>query len=473
MASPRPKIVLYNPRGVFFTMPLALVAIGSSIDPRRYDVRVVDGRLERDPAGAVLGEIEDAVCLGVTVLTGAPIADALAVSRAAKAARAHLPVIWGGWHPSLFPEQTLREPAVDAVVIGQGEVTFAEIVERAANRERFDAVGGTAWRSAAGEVVLNPPRPMRDVNDFTSHDYDLIDVDRYFARKRHRQIDYISSQGCRFRCTFCADPHVYKRAWSGLTPDRMGDELARLWTRHRFVDVGFQDETFFTSPPRVVSIAEALLGRGLKFSWTATLRADQGFRLDDRALATCRAAGLRRVIVGVEAGSQRMLEWMKKDITVEQVENAAEKCRRAGIAMLFNFIVGFPDEPPESVGATLGMAKRLCAMSPDFQAAVFYFKPYPGNDMADALLGDGYRFPQTLDEWAAFDYVGSSGPWVRRDTRARVEGFKFYQRVASARSTPVRRPIQAVARWRCRRDFYRFPIEKAMIEWLRPSERLS
>jgi len=126
----RPRIVLYNPRAVFFTMPLALMAIGSELDPERYEVVIVDGRLEADAEAAVLAQLDGALCLGVTVLTGAPISDALAISRAAKRARPDLPVVWGGWHPSMFARECLEEASVDVIVRGQGEATFAEIVRR-------------------------------------------------------------------------------------------------------------------------------------------------------------------------------------------------------------------------------------------------------------------------------------------------------------------------------------------------------
>lgn len=124
MTMARTKVVLYNLQAVFYTMPLALLAVGSALDPREYDVRIVDGRLEQDPAAAVLAEIDDALCLGMTVLTGAPIRDALQVARVAKARRADLPVIWGGWHLSLFPTETLAEPAIDVTVQGQGIERF-------------------------------------------------------------------------------------------------------------------------------------------------------------------------------------------------------------------------------------------------------------------------------------------------------------------------------------------------------------
>src|SRR5215216_2648161 len=97
----KPHIVLYNPRAPFFTMPLALVAIGSAIDRARYDVTIVDGRLEADPIARVVEAADGALCLGISVLTGIPIRDALAVTRAVRAKHPRCRIVWGGWHPSL------------------------------------------------------------------------------------------------------------------------------------------------------------------------------------------------------------------------------------------------------------------------------------------------------------------------------------------------------------------------------------
>src|SRR5262249_29686174 len=126
----REKIALYNPRAGLSTLPRALEAVGSELDADKYEVVIVAGRLDADPEKALLAELDGALCLGVTVLTGAPLADALGMSRAAKAARPDVPVVWGGWHPSMFGRQCLDEACVDVTVQAQGEATFAEIVER-------------------------------------------------------------------------------------------------------------------------------------------------------------------------------------------------------------------------------------------------------------------------------------------------------------------------------------------------------
>jgi radical SAM superfamily enzyme YgiQ (UPF0313 family) len=169
-----------------------------------------------------------------------------------------------------------------------------------------------------------------------------------------------------------------------------------------------------------------------------------------------------------------MLKHIKKDITIEQVFTTAEKLVRHRIGAIWNFIVGFPDEPDESFDATLRIAKRLRGLSPDFEAAIFFYKPYPGNELADRLGAEQYPFPCTLDEWSRFDYVGSAGPWVSPEKYARVERFKFYQKYAFGRHThPLARPLQMVSRWRVQRDFYGFPVEQALVERLHPAPKLS
>src|SRR5262245_23376720 len=408
-------------------MPLALVAVASALDRRRYAPVIVDGRLEPDPVGRLVAECEDALALGVTALTGAPLGDALAVTRQVKRARPALPVVWGGWHPSLFPSECVgEEPAIDAVVVGQGEDTFAEILDRLEAGASLDGLAGAVSRRADGTVAVGPPRPLRDLDALPAHDYDLLAVERYFAKKRRRQLDYVSSQGCRFRCAFCADPGVYARAWTGLAPERVADEAALLHHRHRIDELAFQDETFFTQPARVDAVAEAFLLRRLPFAWTATMRADQGFRMTDALFAKAQRSGLARVMVGVESGDQAMLDWMKKDATLEHVIATAERCARNGVGAIFNFIVGFPGEPAHAFDATLALVKRLRRLSPRFETPIFYYRPYPGTPIAEAARQTGYRFPTSLEGWAGFDYVGERGPWITPDQYQRVERLKFY-----------------------------------------------
>lgn len=466
----RLKVVLYNPKAVFYTMPLGLLAVGSALDPARYEVKIIDGRLEPDPVGCVLRECEGAICLGVTVLTGAPIGDALRILREVRRAYPKLPTVCGGWHPSLFPVEMLEEATIDVTVQGQGEATFAELVGRLADGKPLADVHGLTYRDADG-VHRNPPRPLLEMDSLAPTDYELIDVERYFDLKGSRQLDYIASVGCPFRCAFCADPFVYLRGWKGISAMRMGDQIERLWRRYRFTDLNFQDETFFTYRKRVMEMATQFLDRGLSFSWAATLRADQAVRLGEDALALCVKSGLRRVLIGVESGSPATLIRIQKDTTVEQVLTAAELCRRHDIAVMFSFIVGFPGETPSAMRETLDLVKRLRAMSPKFDTPIFYYKPYPGSRLAEGIAAD---VPRTLEDWARFDFVqGETGPWVTEGAFREVERFKFYNRHFWVGDGFWKRPLQMASRLRCRYHWFAFPLEKALVQRLRPELELS
>ncbi|HEY6824423.1 MAG TPA: radical SAM protein [Steroidobacteraceae bacterium] len=470
----RAKVVLYNPQAVFFTMPLALLAIGSELDPELYEVVIVDGRLEPEPERAVLAHLDGALCLGVTVLTGAPISDALRISRAAKRAHPSLPVVWGGWHPSMFARDCLAEPSVDVTVRAQGEETFAEIVRRLAAGQSLAGCAGCTVRLADGSICENPSRPLAPVDRFRAHDYGLIPVERYFALKGKRQLDYISSQGCAFRCAFCSDPFVYGRKWVGLEPTRMALRLKELWDRYHFDDVNFQDETFFTRARRVQTLADHIIDSGMKITWAGTMRADQGVRLPEEVWARCKQSGLRRLLVGVESGSNEMLRRIRKDIRIEQVFTTAALMLKYGIAGHFPFIVGFPEESDSSIQATLDCAKRLRSLSPDFLTPIFYFKPYPGSELVMEAVARGFRLPDTLEEWSTFDYVaGLPGPWVSAAKYRLIERFKFFQELAWKRVSPATRALQQLARYRCRRDEYRWPVEMLLSRWVLPAERLS
>lgn len=460
----RKKVVLYNPKAVFYDLPLALIGIGSMLDPEQFEVCIVDGRLEDDPQKAVLKELEGAICFGVTTLTGAPLRDAIAITRFVKQQKPDLQVVWGGWHTSLFPLDTLRdEISVDVTVQAQGEITFKELVEAIDAGKSFENIKGICYRKE-GKPVQNPPRALQDMNDLPRYNYDLIDLERYFEAKGRRQFDYFSSSGCFFRCAFCADPFVFNRKWSAIDPERIGEELAYWQSRVPFTDVNFQDETFFTYRKRVVDIAEEFIKRDLNITWAATMRADQGDRLEEEDFALLKRSGLRRVLIGVESGSQEMMDWMKKDIKLEQVFNCAERCRRHNIAVVFPFIVGFPNETEANFRETLKVAARLKSMKHDFTTPIFYFKPYPGSEITHEVVRQGYKLPESIEEWSEFDYIGSKGPWLSDDRYELVERFKFYNQMAFRKNSPWLWPLQTMARWRMRNWRFGMPVEKALAD---------
>lgn len=469
----RRKVLLYNPHAAFFDMPLALLAIGSALDPARYQPIIIDGRMDDNAIELLAQHADEAICMGVTVITGRPIHNALEVTRAIKARFPRLPIIWGGWHTSLFAKEPLQDiPEIDVTVQGQGEATFRQLVDHFERGELLDDVQGITYRRL-GEIVQNTGRALQPMEGFGRVNYDLIDVERYFQKKGRRQFDYISSTGCYFRCAFCADPFVFGRKFTAIPPEQMCEDLAYYHSKYKFTDLNFQDETFFTYAKRIKGFAEGLVKLNLGFSWAATMRADQGERLGDEVWQMLKESGLRRVLIGVESGSQEMMDWLKKDIKLTSVLWCAEKCKELGIAINFPFIVGFPGESEKSVRATVDLVRQLNAKAENFDTPIFYFKPYPGSSITDEVVKQGYRLPQHTEEWAQFDFYKSSGPWVSKEKERFFEAFKFYLKLAYGKKRRFAAPLHALAKWRVEKEVFVFPIEKYAIEKLRPKAQLT
>lgn len=455
-------------------MPLALMAIGSNIDANKYEVIIIDSRLKNNPEELIAKHLSQAICFGVTVLTGSPLKDAIKKSDFVKELNPNIPVIWGGWHPSLFPTDVLKDtPSVDITIQGQGEITFNELIKCLEENGDLKNINGLCFRDKNGEIIKNKARGLTPMDTLPKVDYSLIEVEEYFKLKKKRQLDYISSTGCFFRCTFCADPFVFNRSFTAISAQKIGKELEELYKKYQFTDLNFQDETFFTYPKRIEEVANELINRNIKTSWAATMRADQGYRMTEEQFELCIKSGLRRVLIGVESGSQEMMDWLSKDIKLEQVLFCADRCKKYNVGVIFPFIVGFPNESDESIVATRKLIQKLAKMSTKFETPIFYFKPYPGSKITDDVVKNGYKLPNSTLEWGNFDYIGSKGPWVSKSKYSFFERYKFYIKAAYGKSKVVMLPFKWLSLIRCKLNFFKLPFEKWLFDLMFKKQKLS
>lgn len=467
----RKTIIFYNPAAPYYTLPLQYLALASVIDRDKYDVQIIDARIEKSARHArdkVKELLPNAACIGVSIITGTPIKDAVAISQLTRATAPNVPVVWGGWHPSIYPEQCLREGFADYCVFGQGEETFLELLDALEANSGFDTVLGLAYL-AGDEFHQNAARKFIDINKFPAYDYDLLPLETYFRLKGRRQLDFYSSQGCPYRCAFCADPYVYNRRWSGLRGSRMLFDVFDAVKKYRIEDVHFQDENFFANRNRVLEFCKGMSEHQMKFSWAATSRADQIAPLDDPFLKEAARAKLRKVLIGAESGSQEMLDLMKKDTLAEEALISAEKLAAHGIGAAFNFIVGFPEEGFNNTLKTLATIKEIKRINPEFEFSVSFFTPFPGTELFNYIVDKGYRVPITLAEWSDLDFISYAGYWLKEEERRYVERFKFYTRLGTERTYArgVIRPLQSLAASRIKRDYFKFPIEKELFNFIR------
>jgi len=160
---------------------------------------------------------------------------------------------------------------------------------------------------------------------------------------------------------------------------------------------------------------------------------------------------------------------MKKDTLVEQAIVSAEKLALHGIDGVFGFIVGFPEEGFENTLKTLSCIKEIKRINPNFQCNIFFFTPYPGTELFKFILRKGYRVPATLAEWSEIDFTSYAGYWIKDSERRHVDRFKFYSRLSrdDRHSSRITHPFRSIAAQRVSRDFYDFPVEKQVADFVR------
>ena len=452
-------ILLYNPPSEFYAMPLGLLAVGSAVDEHDGEVRIYDSRIGRGREEKLLEDAPAARCVGMTVFSGAPIQHVLSLSRKLKERYPKLPVVWGGWHPSILPEQCIASGAVDAVVIGQGESPFRELIESIDQPDRWSEIPGLCLAGQDGPR-RTAPRPLEDMNSLPPVRYELLDVESYFHQKGIRQLDYSSSRGCPYRCTFCADPIIYRSRWTALTAERTVGELLALHRRYGMEEVSFLDDDLFASLKRIRALVEALIVAGASFGWKGAARADELTRLPESFFSRLQASGCRRVTIGAESGSQKILDRIKKQYRVEQIIDAGQRLANAGIGASYSFISGFPGETGRDFQATLDVIKRVRQIAPTLQATIFFYSPYPGTELIGELESRGVTLPTRLEDWAGFT-IDSTWLADPKGLAKTVRNLNFYLRhgYAANDGSFIRRMLRSVSRVRCEYDWYHFPIE--------------
>ena len=451
--------------------PLALIHLAAPLVERGHEVRIVDSAIEADPVAAVVREAEGALCVGISMVTGPMITQGVAVARAVRAAYPETPIVAGGWHASILPEQTLRSPFVDAVVKGQGEITFLEIVERYARGERdLGGIPGVFFKRGT-ELVRNPDRGYTDINALPRRPFDLVDFEAYARRgEGTRWILYCTSHGCPWDCSYCSNASVYGRNWKPLEAETAVEEMRTLAARYRLDMIDIIDDNYLVRRDRALEIAERLLAAGTGFVYYVQTRTDQIDRLADHELALLARSGLRRIFFGLESGSAKVMRSVNKRLDMETVYRTAERCRQVGIRPSFNLIFGLPAEEEEDLRETLAVVDRVGRLHPDADFFTNIFSPYPGSPIWPQAVARGVREPQSLEEWAEFHPKVQVLPWLHGARHARIQRIRDFIRLGySARQMVVaesrglrgivRKRIRALARWRLRMMWTRLPLE--------------
>lgn len=375
------RVVFINPdHGSTNKPPLGLLSLATVCRSEGYEVQIVDDALLHLSDEELLQIVSRFHVVALTAMTPT-ITEAERIARLIKKALPDKPIILGGVHATIFPQECFVTKLFDIVVVGEGE----DKILRA-----LDQIDAPQILSAFSKIQISE-KPLPD--------YSLIDIDAYKPRYPHGQngkwTSASTSRGCPFHCSFCCKS-IHGREWRSLRGAQVVELVTTLAEKHGIQDITFYDDLFTLNSKRVFDICAGLQGMGV--SWSCENRVDMA---DFMMLNRMGLAGCDIIYYGIESGSQVVLDRMNKGIKLQQVRDAVHFTKEAGIKPCGYFMLGSPGETRDTIQETLEFAKSLDLFHAQFSVC----SPLPGSKLYQEYLA--LKLP--VPAWSSFRYLGKNG----------------------------------------------------------------
>jgi anaerobic magnesium-protoporphyrin IX monomethyl ester cyclase len=369
-------------RGAGSSIPnLGLLSLAAVVRAAGHEIRVVDAAAGGMNRAQFLREVARFApdVIGFSATTS-EVYHAAATSEDVKRLVPRVRIVLGGAHVSAVPEETLqRFPIFDVAVIGEGETTLVDLLDVMRVGGDLSRVNGLVFR-ASGRLARTQRRVyIADLDRLPMPAWDLLPgfpnhfAPAAFKTRKLPVASLVTSRGCPNRCIFC-DRSVFGSSCHAFSADQVVRMVRHLYDNHGVRELSFEDDTFVTFKRRLAAICEKLIELGPAISWSCLGRVND---VTAKSLSLMRQAGCWQVSFGIESGSQRILNAIRKNVTVEQIREAVEATREAGLLAKGFFMVGHPGETKETLRETTDLALAL----PLNDISVSMLTPFPGTEL--------------------------------------------------------------------------------------------
>jgi len=415
------KVLLLRPaaekKSMARVLPLGLLAIGSVLKRAGHQVKILDLRISNSPdeeLDAVMNSFDPQV-VGIGVMT---IECKYGFIDAAKVKKINpdVTVIFGGPHCSHEPQFILNDSNVDLMVSGEGDLTIVELIETLEKGKDIASVPGIAYKKN-GSYLRTAERPVIRDLDTIDQEYDLIDLERYFnfqssmdffpVFRNKRFIPLVTSRGCPFKCTYCHD--IFDKSIQYRSPEAVVNEIEYLIKVYGIREFHIVDDVFNVNMKRAKIVLDAIIKRNLNIhiSFPNGLRADF---FDDELIDKMQRAGVYRMALGIESGSQRIQDMIKKDLDINIIYDVVEKLTSSRMSVHGFFMLGFPSETREEMKETIDFACDLGLTTANFSLVI----PNPGTDLRQTFIESRESNFEDFSEYT-FDAASSNASEVEGD----------------------------------------------------------
>jgi len=415
------KVLLLRPaaekKSMARVLPLGLLAIGSVLKRAGHQVKILDLRISNSPdeeLDAVMSSFDPQV-VGIGVMT---IECKYGFIDAAKVKKINpdVTVIFGGPHCSHEPQFILNDINVDLMVSGEGDLTIVELIDTLEEGKDVAGVPGIAYKKN-GSYLRTAERPVIRDLDTIDQEYDLINLERYFnfqssmdffpVFRNKRFIPLVTSRGCPFKCTYCHD--IFDKSIQYRSPEAVVNEIEYLIKVYGIREFHIVDDVFNVNMKRAKIVLDAIIERNLNIhiSFPNGLRADF---FDDELIDKMQRAGVYRMALGIESGSQRIQDMIKKDLDINIIYDVVEKLTSARMSVHGFFMLGFPSETREEMKETIDFACDLGLTTANFSLVI----PNPGTDLRQTFIESRESNFEDFSEYT-FDAASSNASEVEGD----------------------------------------------------------
>jgi anaerobic magnesium-protoporphyrin IX monomethyl ester cyclase len=382
-------------KNVLVSPPLGIMCIGAVLEREGLEVALFDWSgedLDAHKHDLLIGFRPDVV--GLTVIIGTSILRSIEVSQWSRDIRAK--VVWGGPCPSVLPEMVLRDAPVDFVVVGEGEQTMIDLVRVLESRGDPKTVDGLAFLHNGVPIRTAPRGRLMDLNQLPMPMWqELGDLSKYLIAYHHRKaIPMVTSRGCPGTCAFCYTKNMWGYRWTSRSAEKVVAEIQLIMKLDpRITAFIFDDDLFAGDPGRITDFCDLLISRRMDIKWNCEIRARD---ITVGLVRKMKAAGCEELLLGVETGSQRLLDKLCKGVRIEKILEAFEISHQEGMKAIAMLMVGLPGETMEDFNATDDMLRKI-------KADGFYFSlyiPSPGTAFLEESKNYGFEEPKDLNGWA-------------------------------------------------------------------------
>jgi len=365
----------YNP-------PLGLLYIAAFMERHtKHNVTVIDSQVDKLDYSSLQEKIASIRpdVVGITAMT-ITLIDVINTGNVVKEINNTIKVVLGGPHVNLFPNETIRLKNVDYLVLGEGEIVFTKLINVINEKVGLRKIPGLVFEDN-GEIINTGKRPMiSNLDELPFPARHLVPYKKYTSllSKGGVVTTVITSRGCPFKCSFCDRPHLGKifRARSSVN---IVDEFEAC-TKLGIYEFQIYDDTFTVNKKRVIDICDEIIRRKLNIGWDIRARVDT---VNEEVIAHLKKAGCQGIHYGVEAGTDKILKILNKEITINQVKEVFNLTRKYEIPILAYFMIGSPKETLEDIYQTFKVMKDL---NPDY-VHLTILTPFPGTE----IYFDGLR----------------------------------------------------------------------------------